>query len=316
MMNRNYLAKITPVLSCSLLVSLFAAGLAVGQAGASKKPAKAKTTKAAASRKTSRSSSKKAASKPAASSRPSVAPVTGGKGGELAQLVRAYRGNPSPARLTAVENYAASHRAGENGNLARVALGVIRYEKGDYPQAIAALEPVKAPAISDYVAYYLAASRVEAEQFETVARDLAPVYQEPFASPLAGRARLLEARTLKASNPQSAIKLLREQTGLGLVEAKYAVESFAGQHEPAFAPQQPPTFPEQQPSATAKQQPGIDSGLSPGQVRDGARTVGVSGQSRRPSGEARLLLRYERVDPLPEGAVDDRRLRTYAPVNG
>jgi soluble lytic murein transglycosylase len=209
MMNRNYLAKLIPVLSYSLLAGFFVTGLALGQAGASKNASKAKATKATAP-KASKSSSKKAAAKAPASQRPTVAPVARGKGGELAQLVRAYRGSPSAARLTAVENYAASHRAGESGSLARVALGVIRFEKGDYPQAIAALESVKVAAISDYVAYYLAASQVEAEKVETVARDLAPVYQEPFASPLAGRARLVEARALKASNPQAGVKLLRD----------------------------------------------------------------------------------------------------------
>ena len=61
--------------------------------------------------------------------------------------------------------------------------------------------------IADYAAYYLAAARVEANDFTGIAADLAPAYRN---SPLGGKSRLLEARALKASAAADSVRLLRE----------------------------------------------------------------------------------------------------------
>ncbi len=137
---------------------------------------------------------------------PKTAPASGG----LAALVRAYRDNPSAARRTAIAKYAEAHANEESGALARLALGVGSYENRDYAGAVAALKAAKVPRIADYVAYYLAAARVEANDNGGVAQDLAPLRSADPVSPLLGRAWILEARALKGSDAAAAARLLRE----------------------------------------------------------------------------------------------------------
>ena len=134
------------------------------------------------------------------------------KPGSLAALVRAYREAPTPARRAPIEAYATAHAQETSGRLARLALGVAAYEQKDYPGAIESLKTLaaKLPAIADYPAYYLAASRVESNQFEDVIRDLAPAVRAEPLSPFAGRSWLLEARALKATDAAQAVRLLRE----------------------------------------------------------------------------------------------------------
>jgi soluble lytic murein transglycosylase len=128
----------------------------------------------------------------------------------LAGLVRAYRQAPSPARRAAIESYAAAHP--KEAPQARLALGVVAYERKDYAAAIAHLRQAgpKLPPIADYAAYYLAAARVESNDLAGVAKDLAPIHGSAPLSPLAGKAWLVEARALKASDAAGAIRLLRD----------------------------------------------------------------------------------------------------------
>ena len=128
----------------------------------------------------------------------------------LAPLVKAYRLSPTAAKRSAIESYAAAH-PGEAAQ-ARLALGVAAYEQKDYANAIASLLQAagKVPKAGDYAAYYLAASRVESNDFSGVAKDLDPVHATSPRSPLEGKAWVLEARALKASDAASAVKLLRE----------------------------------------------------------------------------------------------------------
>lgn len=128
----------------------------------------------------------------------------------LAPLVRAYRAEPTTALRAAIESYAAAHPAEQP--LARLALGVADYEQKDYVPAIAALATLSAqlPPIADYPAYYLGASRVESGDFEGVPRDLAPVHAGA-PSPLAGRAWMVEARSLESSAAPQAVQTLRDR---------------------------------------------------------------------------------------------------------
>jgi soluble lytic murein transglycosylase len=129
---------------------------------------------------------------------------------ELASLVRAWRESPTAARRAAVQSYAAAHSKDANGGLAQLALGVVAYEHQDYRAAIAALRKVqKLPQIADYTAWYLAASRVEANDLSGVANDLAPTHGTP-PSPLSARAWLLEARALETTQAAEAVGILRE----------------------------------------------------------------------------------------------------------
>ena len=131
------------------------------------------------------------------------APATG----SLAILVRAYRESPSPVRRAAIVSYIAGHP--KDAALANLALGIAAYEQKNYPAAIAGLKPLEAKLapVADYVAYYLAAARVDSNDFEVTAADLAPARRN---SPLNGKSWLLEARARKASAATDAVRLLRE----------------------------------------------------------------------------------------------------------
>ncbi|MBV9507752.1 MAG: hypothetical protein JO323_22380, partial [Acidobacteriia bacterium] len=131
---------------------------------------------------------------------------------DLAALVRAYRESPSPAGRVTLAAYADAHAKDLNGSLARLALGVADYEQKDYANALEDLQDLgaKLPAIADYVAYYMGAARVEANDLAGVAQTLMPVRRGPWPSPLVGRAWLLEARALKPGQAAEAVRLLRE----------------------------------------------------------------------------------------------------------
>jgi soluble lytic murein transglycosylase len=110
-----------------------------------------------------------------------------------------------------VQSYAAAHSKDTSGALAQLALGVVAYEHKDYPAAIAALRKVqKLPQIADYTAWYLAASRVESNDFSGIAAGLAPTHATPLLSPLSAKAWLLEARALETTQPAEGARILRE----------------------------------------------------------------------------------------------------------
>src|ERR1022692_1801931 len=127
--------------------------------------------------------------------------------GSLAILVRAYRESPSPARRGAVVAYIAGHP--NDAALAHLALGIAEYEEKNYAAAIAQLKPLKGKLaqIGDYTAYYLAAARVESNDFEVTAADLAAARRN---SPLNGKSWLVEARARKAPAAPDGVRLLRE----------------------------------------------------------------------------------------------------------
>ena len=128
----------------------------------------------------------------------------------LAALVRADRETPSPARRAAVEQWAASHPP--DAPLARLALGIAAYEQKDFAGSIAQLKKLRGqlPQVGDYIAYYLAAARVEARDFDGVAADLAPTHAAAMVSPFSGRAWILQARAARDSAPAEAVRVLRE----------------------------------------------------------------------------------------------------------
>ena len=132
--------------------------------------------------------------------------------GTPAALVRPYREAPSPARRTALERYAALHPRDNNGALARLALGIAAYEQKDWPAAAAALRAAqpRLPKLADYISYYLAAARVQAQDGAIAARDLAPVRSAAVPSPFAAQADVLEGRALTAAGAAAeAVRLLR-----------------------------------------------------------------------------------------------------------
>ena len=186
---RNCLAETIPARWLRILAALAVAGYPLGTA-LSGAPAVAAKKKAAVKA-------------PAATPRPA-------SGGELATLVRAWRDAPTAAKRADVERFAAAHAKDQDGALARLALGVVSFEGRDYERAIAALRAAKVPQLADYSAYYLAAARVESNDGADAVKDLAPAHAGGIASPLSGRAWILEARALTAADAPGAIRLLRE----------------------------------------------------------------------------------------------------------
>jgi len=147
-------------------------------------------------------------------------------------LTRAYREAPSQAGRTALERYAAAHAHDANGALARLALGVASFEQRDYAAAAANLHAAEGrlPHLADYVAYYLAAARLEAKDAGTPAgtvspEDLAPARSPAVPSPLAARAAVIEGRALVAANAGAeAVRVLRGQySGLPQPEGDLAL---------------------------------------------------------------------------------------------
>jgi soluble lytic murein transglycosylase len=129
-----------------------------------------------------------------------------------AALARACRETPSPAHRAQLERYAAAHPKDNDGALARLALGIAAYEQKDYDAAISSLSAAgrRLPKLADYVAYYLAAARIEAKDATVNARDLDAV--RSVSSPLASPAAVLEARALIAANRAAeAVRVLRER---------------------------------------------------------------------------------------------------------
>ena len=95
-------------------------------------------------------------------------------------LGRAYRESPSLARRNALQRFAAGHKDA-NGALARFTLGIVSFEQKQFPDAIqhlAAAQP-RLPKLADYVAYYLAAARMETGDRLAAARDAAAAGSAP-----------------------------------------------------------------------------------------------------------------------------------------
>ncbi len=90
------------------------------------------------------------------------------------------------------------------------------FEQKQFPGAIQHLEAARPrrPKLADYIAYYLAAARLETQDNQGAARDAAAVRSAPLPSPFAARSMVLEARGLAASGSAAdAIRMLRESYG-------------------------------------------------------------------------------------------------------
>ena len=95
---------------------------------------------------------------------------------------------------------------------ARLARGIDDFEHGRYTAAIQELKAVQPqlPKLADYVAFYLASSRMELKDYTGALQDLAAFHHLSTASPLTLKAALMEARALcESGSPAGAIALLR-----------------------------------------------------------------------------------------------------------
>ena len=92
----------------------------------------------------------------------------------------------------------------------RFGQGVTAYERQDYAAAVRVLQQAQPelPVLADYIAYYLAAARIDSNQGDFAASDLAPLHRADLRSPLAGKAWLLEGRALQAGRPADSARVL------------------------------------------------------------------------------------------------------------
>jgi len=129
-------------------------------------------------------------------------------------LGRAYRESPTPPRRLALERFAASHKD-VKGALAHFTLGVVSFEQRQFPDAIQHLSSAQSrlPKLADYVAYYLAAARVEIGDSTGAVHDAASVRSGPLNSPLAVKSLVIQARALAASGAaREGIRILAERS--------------------------------------------------------------------------------------------------------
>src|SRR2546427_535497 len=89
-----------------------------------------------------------------------------------------------------------------------LARGIDDFEHARYTAAIQELKAVQPqlPKLADYVAFYLASSRMELKDYTGALQDLAAFHHLSTASPLTLKAALMEARALcESGSPAGAI---------------------------------------------------------------------------------------------------------------
>jgi soluble lytic murein transglycosylase len=102
--------------------------------------------------------------------------------------------------------------AGSNDPVADLKSAVAAYDAHRYPAAIAALEglPKRLPKIADYIAWYIASSQFESQNYAAVPKSLEPIWKNTPPSPLAAKAVLLATKAYGANgDTKQAVEILR-----------------------------------------------------------------------------------------------------------
>src|SRR5712692_4595190 len=86
----------------------------------------------------------------------------------LDSLVGSYRDSPTAARRAVLQQFAAAHKNEQSGVLARFALGMTAFSQKDYAASVTHLKGLekRLPKLSDYVAYYSAAAKIELKDYD------------------------------------------------------------------------------------------------------------------------------------------------------
>ena len=127
-------------------------------------------------------------------------------------LGRVYRDSPTPARAKALDRFATSHKD-VNGALAHFTLGLAAFEQKRFPDAIVQFKAAQSrlSQLTDYTAYYLAASDVETQDFAAAVGEASAVRRVPLLSPFAAKSLVLQARGLAGSGSGAeAVRILQE----------------------------------------------------------------------------------------------------------
>ena len=126
------------------------------------------------------------------------------------------------------------------GAPARLAHAIDQFENRKYAESIQELKTVQPqlPKLADYVALYLASSRLELKDFAQARKDLAVFRNLSAPSPLAARATLVEAKALtETGSPSGAAAMLRERyADLPQPSADFALaQAYEAAQDPAQA---------------------------------------------------------------------------------
>jgi len=130
----------------------------------------------------------------------------------LSVLVRNYRSKPTPAKRTALLQYAVRHAKTPTGALAQFALGVSEFEDQSWKSAAKRLGSLgsQLPLLRDYSASYAAAAWLAEGNPAEALRWASEAYQIRPASPATARAILTAGSALlKLERPREAAELVR-----------------------------------------------------------------------------------------------------------
>jgi soluble lytic murein transglycosylase len=140
--------------------------------------------------------------------------LVGAQAGEHPPDYRSYRDNPTAAAKEELIAYAKLHVKDQAGALANFTLGITSYTLQNYSESQQFLEAARPhlPQLSDYIAFYIASSKAQANDDAGVTAELKPVRSLP--SPLMAQETLLEAKVLIHTKAfLEAIQILRDHFG-------------------------------------------------------------------------------------------------------
>ncbi len=131
----------------------------------------------------------------------------------LDALAATYRKTPNPRTRAAVLRYAEVHRRDQNGALALLALGATEVDQRQFGDALKHLQSAqkRLPQLADYVDYLSAVSDSEMRDFSGLEQSLEPLWHFSPATPLLGKAVVLQANAdIEDSKAAQAIPLVEQ----------------------------------------------------------------------------------------------------------
>jgi len=131
----------------------------------------------------------------------------------LDALAATYRKTPNPRTRAAVLRYAELHRSDQNGALALLALGATEVDQRQFGDALKHLQSAqkRLPQLADYVDYLSAVCDSEMRDFSGVEQTLEPLWRFSPATPLVGKAVVLQANAdIEDGNAAQAIPFVEQ----------------------------------------------------------------------------------------------------------
>jgi soluble lytic murein transglycosylase len=142
----------------------------------------------------------------------------------LDALASSYRKTPNARTRAAVLRYAEAHKADKNGALALLAVGVTEIDQRQFGDALQHLKAAgkRLPQIADYIGYLSALCESDLRAFGDAEKSLEPVWHSRPASPLAGKAVVLQAgNDLDGAEGAKAVALVEQhRDDLGAAQAE------------------------------------------------------------------------------------------------